>query len=670
MNQFRVRGAFAVAPAFFLLLSGGLQQGLAADTGSERSVDAVVWVPGEVIVGYRRAPGASDLGQLQQELPAVTDWRALRHPGSAFGTARRPHPLARVRVVKLDPEADVEAAARRLARVRGVAYAHPNYLIRPAFLPDDPHFLDKTQYGPQTIGAAEAWDVTTGDPGIVIAVADTGLLFHHEDLVGGIWFNLGESDWLNQIDDDGNGFVDDYRGWNFVNDSKSVTLADPHGTHVAGIAAARINNGKGIAGMCNCKVLALQVFDEDDNGQLVGTWAHTANAFFYAVDNGADVINYSASGLGGAEELSLLQQAVVYAWENDVPIVTAAGNFPLDPPHYPGVYPETITVAGTTQFDTRWWRDSSRGSAVGPHLDVAAPADDIISSWTTVRGYSYLSGTSMATPHVTGLVGLMLSINPSLGVEEIRALLHENAVDLGAAGFDDLFGAGRIDAAATIAAVPLDTEPPTIVHDGGVATFPFNGYIDPRGESSDGVALDQGIRELVITFSEPVRDAGSGIGGSLTADAFTLTGTADDYPAIMAVDDAGSPTIRITLGGPIPVGEWTTLVADVEDLSSNRIESLVSPAPGDDEPDRLVVGFLPGDVDQDGQMVPLDLLRFRGMMAGTYHNPVGEILDYADIDRDGVVDPSDLNAFLHLISGTGNATRSWALVSLPPRPQG
>jgi subtilisin family serine protease len=666
MNQFRARGALAAASSILLLLSG--PPALAEDPGAEEPVNAPAWVPGEVIVCYRRAPVAADLSQLQQVLPAVTDWRALRHPETAHGTARRPHPLARVRVVKLDPGADVQAAAGRLSRVRGVAYAHPNYLIRPAFLPDDPYFQDETQYGPQTVGAAEAWDMTTGDPGIVIAVVDTGLFFQHEDLNGAIWVNLGETERLNQIDDDGNGFVDDYRGWNFVSDSKIVTVADPHGTHVAGIAVARINNGKGIAGMCNCKVLALQVFDENDSGQLVGTWEHTANAFFYAVDNGADVINYSASGLGGAEELSLLQQAVVYAWENDVPIIAAAGNFPLDPPHYPGVYPETIAVAGTTKFDTRWSVDNSRGSAVGPHLDVAAPADDIISSWTTVRGYSFLSGTSMATPHVTGLVGLMLSINPSLGVEEIRALLHENAVDLGAPGFDDLYGAGRIDAAATLEAVPLDLEPPAIVHDGGIATFPFNGYIDPRGESSDGVALDQGIRELVVTFSEPVRDAGSGIGGSLTADAFMLTGTADAYPAIAEVDDADSPTIRITLSGPVPVGEWTTLVADVEDLSGNLIESLANPAPGADEPDRVDVGFLPGDVDQDGQMVPLDLLRFRGMMAGTYHNPAGEVLDYADIDRNGVVDPSDLIAFRHLISGTGNATRSWALVSLPPRP--
>ena len=665
MIQIRMPAAI-VAALIFSWAAGA--PGFAPDGGDDELAQPLAWVPGELIVGYRRAPSWSDLGQLRQRLPEVDDWRALRHPRRARGTVRQPHPLTRVRIVKLAPNADVPAVARRLSGIPSVAYAHPNYLLYPAFVPNDPHFLNDTQYGPQIVGAPQAWDTTTGDPDLRIAVADTGLFFSHEDLIGATWFNLGEIDPLNGIDDDENGFVDDFRGWNFMTDSNAVTVADPHGTHVAGIAVARIDNGKGIAGMCNCKIIALQVFDEDDNGQLTGTWAATANAFYYAVDNGARVINYSASGLGNQEDLSILQQAVLYAWNNDVTIVTAAGNRPLDDPHYPGVYPETIAVAGTTEYDTRWFITSHQGSASGPHIEVAAPAHNIYSTWRTLTGYSFLSGTSMATPHVTGLVGLMLTVNPSLHVEEIRALLRDNAVDLGAPGYDEIFGWGRIDAKATLDAVPADLEPPTIIHNGGEATFPFSGYIDPRGESSDGVSLDLGIQGVTITFSEPVRDVDSGPGGALTAGAFTLTGTAGSYPAIVTVDAAANPTVELTFAGPIPVGEWTTLIAGVEDLSGNRIENLGNLGIEVDEPDRVDIGFLPGDIDQDGRMVPLDLIRFRGMLAGTYQHPAGDAADYADTNRDDVVDSSDLVRFRQLIDGTGSASRCWATVSLPPRP--
>jgi len=634
------------------------------------------WVPGEVVVAYRRTPVGADLDRLARRLTGAQEWRSLRHAPAAVGTLRQEHPLARVRIVKLRPDADVQEAARRISRIPGVAYAHPNYYVEPSFLPDDLFFQNGTQYGPQIIRAPEAWDTTRGDSSVVIAVADTGILYFHEDLAGAIWTNDGEFDPPDGVDNDGNGFVDDWRGWNFMRDTHAVTNANGHGTHVAGIAAGVQNNGRGIAGVCQARIMVLQVFDRNpESGVLEGTWEATANAIYYAVDNGARVLNYSASGRDTGTALNVVRDAVQYAWQHDMTIVAAMGNFPRDPPHAPAVYPETIAVGATTSADTLWQVNAFSGSGLGPHVDVAAPGEGVFSTWDTgSTRYAFSSGTSMATPHVTGLVGLMLSVNPNLHVEDIRRLLHENATDLGASGFDDFYGWGRIDAKATLDAVIADTVPPEIVHNEGVSTRPHSGYIDPRLCSSDGESMDLGIDSVFITFTKPVRDAGSGEGGALTAAAFSIVGISSiggdgpSYPQIVGIEDGANPTVEVLLGGPIPPGQWTTIVADVEDLAGNRIVSVGDLGPGLDEPDRVDIGFLPGDVDGDGRTVPQDLIRFRGIMSDTYHNPVGEDADYADTNRDGLVSPEDLIQFRRLISGVSPATRSWSGAALPARP--
>jgi len=615
------------------------------------------WVPDEVIVVYRTRPASADFSRLRQRLPSTRAWRSMRHPPLARNTARTQHPLSRVRIVKLAPGQDVQATAARISRMPGVAYAHPNYITHPSFSPNDPRYGTGEQYGPEIIRAPEAWDLTTGDPNVVIAIADSGLNFVHEDFFRAVHNNPGET--FDEMDDDGNGFVDDVRGWDFMNNDNFPGWSSNHGTHVAGIAAARIDNGKGITGMTNCSIMPLQVFD----GNL-GTWEAIANAIYYAVDNGASVLNYSGGGTDIPANLSILQEAVVYAWDNDMPVVVAAGNVGDFSPFYPASYPQTIAVAATGPLDSYYGL-----SGKGPHIDVVAPGIGVLSTFpNNTMAYGTLTGTSMATPHVTGLVALMLSLNPSLHVEQIRQLLHDNAVDLGTVGFDQLFGYGRIDAKATLDAVPLDNDPPFIVHDGGVSTSPFSGYIDSRHESSDGVALDVGIDTFTVQFSEPVRDVGSGKRGALTVAACSLSGTSVTHPDILSVDATGNPTIRVTLSGPIPVAEWTTLAFDVEDMAGNRIVASGNLGEGADETDRIDVGFLPADIDQSEQVTPQDLVRFRAMRFGNFHNPLGQDVDYADIDRNGAIEPQDLILFRQLVFDTPPATRRWALESLPPRP--
>lgn len=610
------------------------------------------WVPDELIIGFRDVPSAQDFDALALKVPAARDWRVMNHPRFAKGSKTQVHPLARIRIVEFAVATDVERAARQIALLPGVAYAQPNFYMYPAFTPNDPLF-ESLQYGPQIIRAEEAWDLTTGDASVIIAVADSGIRFEHEEFQdGAIWMN---DDPVNGIDDDGNGFIDDWRGWDFINNDNDPSFSSDHGTHVTGIAAARLNNKIGIAGMGNFTIMPLQVFQGN-----FGTWEAITDAIYYATDNGANLLNYSGGGGGGTGALA---DACTYAWEHDVSVVVASGNHGTNASFFPAMYPETIAISGTGPGDI-YYTLSGRG----PHIDVAAPGIDVWSCFaTTNNSYAPLTGTSMATPHVSGLVALMYSLNPNLGVEEVRTLLQENAVDLGPPGFDEMFGWGRIDAKETLDAVGLDDTAPTIVHDSGVSTNPFSGYIDPRMESTDGVNQTLGIDSLVITFTEIVQDVSAG-DGALTTISFSITGDGPGVPSIIDIDASENPTVELFLSGPIPVGGWVTIVADVEDSSGNPIPNFGNQGPGVNEPDRVDIGFLSADIDQSGAVEVLDLLRFRGIVAGTFENPEGEDIDYVDTDRNGAIEPLDLLRYRQLLLGVAGSTRVWLGETIGPRP--
>ncbi len=237
------------------------------------------------------------------------------------------------------------------------------------------------------------------------------------------------------------------------------------------------------------------------------------------------------------------------------------------------------------------------------------------------------------------------------------------ASDLGAGSvIEAAIDALRID---RVECVSVDKTAPAIVHNDGQSTNPFSGYVDSRAESSDGINLDLGVNQLTLRFSEPVRAVG---GLDLATDSFDVVATGATQPTVTAVNASANPLIVLTLSGPIPVLEWTTVIAHVEDFSGNVIENAGDLGPGVDESDRVDIGFLPCDVDQSGTVAPFDLLKFRGIINGIDGNPQGEDADFVDIDRNGTTSPFDLLAFRQLINGEGNATRVWADESLAPRP--
>ena len=344
-------------------------------------------------------------------------------------------------VVRVKTGARLAEAAADLEDIAGVEWVEPNYTLQLDFVPNDPHY--DTVAPTQTpylnrIDAAGAWDLTMGRPEIVIAILDTGVEMSHEDLAGAIWTNLGEIPG-NEIDDEGNGFIDDEHGWDFAGQDNLPDDDYGHGTHVAGIAAARIDNGLGIAGLAGAAtIMPVDVFD-----YAIGTYEDLIRAIVYATDNGAHVINMSL----GASSYSLGEEmAVNYAFSRGVVVVAAAGNTGNEMVHYPAAHPNAIAVASTTAQDVL-----SSFSTRGTWVDVAAPGSSIYST-VYGNGYRTMSGTSMATPHVAGLAALILSRNPTLTPTQVRDLIERTADDLGAAGRDIFYGAGRINAGSAVAA--------------------------------------------------------------------------------------------------------------------------------------------------------------------------------------------------------------------------
>ncbi|MGD2147809.1 MAG: S8 family peptidase [Anaerolineae bacterium] len=378
-----------------------------------------------------------------------------------------------------------EELATKLAVLRSnpnVEYAEPDYIAQLAYDPDDPYYTGGTQWGPQKIQADLAWDLFTGSQDVVIAVIDMGVDLVHPDLQSQLWTNAGEVPGNGQ-DDDGNGYADDVHGWDFVNWDGDPQDDHGHGTHVAGIAAATADNGTGVAGVgFNSGVMAIKA----GNGATGSVrYSAIAQSLYYAADNGADVINLS---VGGYTSVSYLRDAVNYAWSKGCVLVGAVGNDNTDSRFYPAAYDNVIGVSGTTQSDAK-----ASWSNYGSQVSVAAPGYGIYSTyWMGTSTYGYLSGTSMAAPHVAGLAALLFAQDGSRTNADVRSLVEETADDLGDAGRDQVFGHGRVNAfralgqAAGMASTVVDPSyGGTLVSSDGDLTLVF-----PPGAVSSRTTID------------------------------------------------------------------------------------------------------------------------------------------------------------------------------------
>ena len=298
----------------------------------------------------------------------------------------------------------------------------------------------------------QAWDLTTGDPNLIIAVLDSGIRMQHPEFTGRLWTNPNETN--DGTDNDNNGLIDDNDGWDYANADNNPTDDHGHGSNVSGITLANGNNNIGYAGVnWESKLMPIKILDSSNSGYY--TW-WTAG-IYYAVDNGAKIINMSVGGSGFSQSM---QDAVDYAYANDVSVFVSMMNFNNVVPYYPAAYTNTIAVGATDPDDTRtapfFW-DPTSGSNYGSHIDLIAPGNFTygLSHSSNTNYNSYWGGTSQASPLVAGIASLMLSLNPNLSVDEIRSILRNTADDqVGDAedtpGWDQYYGAGRANAFAAL----------------------------------------------------------------------------------------------------------------------------------------------------------------------------------------------------------------------------
>jgi serine protease len=412
------------------------------------------WLPSTY--GLRQTPASLLPATVSAADPVRVVSTVLDH-GRPVATARTAtDPIAAAALVK---------RAQRAKNALGVQVDQPIHALE-APAGTDP--MRGRQWDLAKIDGSDAWNRSTGS-GAVVAVIDTGVDASHPDLAGQVLTGFDE---VNQVD----GANTDLNG---------------HGTHVAGTIAAVTGNGIGLSSIApDVKILPIRVLKADGSGYS----SDAANGIVYAADHGADVINMS---LGSSDDDFSVSSAIAYARSRGVVVVAAAGNEHLkgNPTSYPAADAGVIAVAATDSNDA-----VASYSNSGSYVDVAAPGSSILSTYPVAlngTGYAFMSGTSMASPHVAAVAALLRSADPSLTPDQVESALESSATDLGAAGRDDDYGYGRIDAAAALAAVtPAATAPttdptpdPTFATDPTPATGP-TGPTGPTGDPSNDPTAD------------------------------------------------------------------------------------------------------------------------------------------------------------------------------------
>ncbi len=374
--------------------------------------------------------------------------------------------------MSIDGGEPVETMVSKLLGYPEVRYAEPNLILYPCaattYYPNDPlfefagdadndpwtHMYD--QWGPNVLGASLCWPKGKGTPDVVVAVLDTGYRLTHEDLRNQYWINEDEIP-DNGIDDDDNGFIDDWRGWDFAAHDNDPSDVDGHGTACSGVVAAEQDNGVGCTGLApGVKVMAVRC-------DLTGGGGYTSSVIAgiqYAHDNGADVVSMSFRTY---DDSQIMHNTFIAAYEDGEGLlpVGGAGNEDSSELTYPACWPEVMEIGGTCSFTTSSVRRDVRriitsdygwGSNWGENLEVMAPGYLYIAThnagddqyWDGVN-HGTFGGTSCATPCAAGCLGLLKSFHPEMNAAQLRQRLCETADDLYAPGHDTQSGWGRVN---------------------------------------------------------------------------------------------------------------------------------------------------------------------------------------------------------------------------------
>lgn len=453
------------------------------------------YVPGEVLI------------KLKSELSSSAAASVLQ----AYGVQRlKTYGPLNILKCSYPAATDMQNMITQLKEDENIVYAEPNYIYHIVeTIPNDPRFssqwaLNNTgQTGGSNdadIDAPEAWQIQTGSRSVIVGIIDTGIDYNHPDLAANVWQNPGESGngrETNGVDDDGNGFVDDFRGWDFINNDNNPFDDNSHGTHVAGIIGAVGNNGAGVSGS-NWQVSLVGLKFLAANGS--GNTADAIEAILYGIQMGFPILSNSWGGGGFSQALA---DAIESANQAGILFVAAAGNESNNTdntPNYPSNYASENVVSVASSDD----RDqlSSFSNFGATTVDLAAPGSDILST-VPGSGYQEFSGTSMATPYVSGVAALLRAQFPGIDHLSLKYRLM-GSTDPKSAFAGKTVSGGRLNAAAALSTNPLITtlrHPDTndaanaypitafIVDDGTVAGATLHYTLSGSATGSDSVAM-------------------------------------------------------------------------------------------------------------------------------------------------------------------------------------
>jgi thermitase len=389
-------------------------------------------------------------------------YNALEIKKQSTGRKNKRH----IYIIKFPPGTNIQQVIDEYYKTGEIEYAEPDhkgtgggvrvviptdeYYARQWGLKNDGTFSLSTSLSGADIDMEKAWDIQKGDGNVVVAIIDSGAKLDHPEFTGRIWTNRNEIP-NNGIDDDKNGYVDDARGWDFANSDNNPTDDFGHGTNVAGIIGSNGDNAVGYAGVdWKCKLMILKGLDGKNYGYY--SWWH--DAIYYAVDNGANVINMS---LGGSDASLALKDAVNYALSKNVAVVASMMNTNSSTVFYPAGFNGVIAVGATNPNDTRakpfFWSPTS-GSNYGNHISVVAPGNYMYGlDYQSNTNYNYYwGGTSQAAPLVSGLTSLLIAQDPSRTPSQIKSIIEKASMDKvgnpteDTPGWDQYYGYGRINA--------------------------------------------------------------------------------------------------------------------------------------------------------------------------------------------------------------------------------
>ncbi|MCI0685210.1 MAG: S8 family serine peptidase [Gemmataceae bacterium] len=540
--------------------------------------------------------------------------------------------------VELGAGVSVESALAAYQASPWIVEALPNYRLHLNANPNDPQFsslwgLDNTGQTGGTadadIDAPAAWDVTTGSQSVIVAVIDTGVDYNHPDLAANIWTNAGEIAG-DGIDNDLNGFVDDIHGYDFANDDADPMDDHSHGTHVSGTIGAVGNNGVGVSGVAwNVRIMALKFLDSSGNG----TVADAIRALSYAVQMGAQISNNSYGGATPEDADLLFAEAIQNAAGFGHIFVAGAGNSGADN-DAAGFFPASfetdniISVAATDHND-QLAAFSNYGAT---SVDLAAPGVDILS--TVPGGYNVLSGTSMATPHVAGVVALVRSLHPEWTYREVIDQIL-NSVDY-LPGLDGrTVTAGRLNAARAL----LDNDGPRVV-----GTIPAGG-------------VGGAVSTLRLFFNEPVDVDSIGLEDIAS---FTGPNGSIAVASLSVVPGSFDRKFDLTFAPQLAHGSYElTLAPTLTDRHGNAMDQDGDGNLGEALDDRFTAVFVIGDqyvfpsADTPKSLIPLSVT--------TSTLVVDEDLSIADLDV-----RININAFDVSYIGVALVSPGGARVQLAP----